>query len=153
MFGKERNRFGDPPPVRLNRLVKFLMAMTIARPSGILALPGLQVGSHVFSLDIQAMDKVLYFTKLFLDSLKKAKYRYSDVNSILTSDQTQRFIIYATRARQWAALSALLPARKNSKLIEIQSKLSLLVKLFDKSASSETSERGLGPRRLLCPSA
>lgn len=32
VFGKERNRIGDPPPNRLNRLVKLPMAMTMARP-------------------------------------------------------------------------------------------------------------------------
>jgi len=70
---------------------------------------GLRVAFYKFCLNIKTV--ILFHTKLFVDSFRKAKKHYANVNSILSFSKSQRFILYATRAQQWAAHSALFPRR------------------------------------------
>ena len=145
VFGNQWVKYHDPPPTRLDRLIKTLLAMTIARPSTILHLPELKLSTKLFHLDPQDSNMVLYFTKLFVDHLKKAKHRYSDINGILTSSDGQRAIIYATRAQQWAAHPALAPIRQVA-LHEIVRRMFLVMSKFEKQIAHEEPEI-LGTKR------
>ena len=51
VFAKPVNRFSDPTPTRINRLVKYLTGFTVARPSINLRLPGLTVEWYGFNLE------------------------------------------------------------------------------------------------------
>ena len=83
------------------------MPMVIARPSSILKLKGLEISIQTFYLNGSDLEMILYYTKLFVESLRKAKRYFTDVNGTLNSDKTQRSILHATRAQQYAAHPAL----------------------------------------------
>lgn len=99
---KVEGKWRDPPSTKQNRLIKFLMAFTIARPSSLLALPGLVISTRTFTIPFQSSDMVLYLTKKFYDELKKAGSA-GVVESILTNDRANKALIYATRAQLHAA--------------------------------------------------
>lgn len=150
VYGNPHNKFSEPTQTRLNRLIKTLQALTIARPSSILDLPGLHVSTFDFHLNsLKDIDMVLYLTKLFVDTLRKAKRQFSDVNGILVSPRTERSILYATRAQQWAAHSALVP-RRRLPIQDILDKMQALVALFDsQTATDEPAPQGAHRTRML----
>ena len=50
---------------RRSRLMRFLMAFTVARPASLVELPGLEINHEGFELTDEEREIVLYFTKMF----------------------------------------------------------------------------------------
>ncbi|KAL8796628.1 MAG: hypothetical protein Q9195_001018 [Heterodermia aff. obscurata] len=146
IFGNPYHSGPEPSNHRLDRLIKALMPLVIARPSSILNLKGLDTSVYHFSLDQADIEMVVYFTKLFVESLRKAKRYYTDVNGMLSADKTQRSILYATRAQQYAAHAALIP-KKHQPLKSVSREMQMLLALFEQYASHEEGSSVSGPRK------
>ena len=146
IFGNSYNAQLDPPPHRVDRLIKAMMPLVVARPSSILDLKGLDISVHQFSLDRADMEMVVYFTKLFVESLRKAKRYYTDVNGILSADKTQRSILYATRAQQYAAHSALIP-KQHQPLRSVTKEMQALLALFEQYLDQDQEQDTTGTRK------
>lgn len=152
VFANPFNRFADPPPTRVSHLVKCMMGFAVARPSSILHLPGLSKQTYGFDLETADMLMVLFYTKIFAESLREAKRDYSNVHGVLTNSSSTSSMIHATRAQQWAAHPALLPVSKKEDASPklIQRRMRAYLRGFEKTlASDETVPVGAERARRL----
>jgi hypothetical protein len=67
------NRVRDPLPTARDRLIKFLMAVTVGHPTSILKLQDATHDLVPFFLDMYSEDHVLYWTAKFYEALRFCK--------------------------------------------------------------------------------
>ena len=71
-FGTRSNQtWVDPAPTKRERLVKFLMAITIARPSELLKLPSKKVVAKEFRLGEEQANVVFHYVSKFFECLRR----------------------------------------------------------------------------------
>lgn len=111
-------RLAEPSVTKQNRLIKFLQAVVIARPSILLGLE--EVEYH--PIDFMLLDKsvvkiVTYLLKMFFDAIRVRGVEAHDPSG----DNSRRSlaIYYATIAQQLAANKDMLLDRENSYIAEL----------------------------------
>ncbi|KAH0544431.1 hypothetical protein FGG08_001458 [Glutinoglossum americanum] len=102
----------DPAPTKRARLVKFLMAITIARPSKLLKLPGKNVVAKEFKLGEEQANIVFHYVSKFFECL-----RFEGITAgrnMIQNDKAMKAMSFAVRAQQHAAHPALIKQKRQS---------------------------------------
>ena len=102
LFGNsDKNPRSEPELSKQQRLIKFLVAFTVARPSSLLDLPGMTIHMSGFSLDKEEEEMMVAYTKAFYNLVKGS----GDTNQDETPADTMNMMLdgalaAATRAQQ-----------------------------------------------------
>lgn len=102
--GKRRNR---PPASKSQRLKKFLLAITIARPASVLNIPNYEKHEVDFALSHRESTLDIYWTIKFLFALRLRGEE--DVKDIDKGGKNGKALALSIRAQQYCACPAIVP--------------------------------------------
>ncbi|KAI9764333.1 MAG: hypothetical protein M1839_005964 [Geoglossum umbratile] len=116
-FGTRFDRaWVDPAPTKQARLVKFLMAITIARPSELLKLPSKKVMAKEFRLGEKQANMVFHYVSKFFECLRIEGVTAG--RNMIQNDKAMKAMSFAVRAQQHAAHPALIKQKRQSQLYD-----------------------------------
>lgn len=152
---KINNVYTEPSPSKLNRLVKYMMGFTVARPSSVLNLPGLVVQYHDITIDSRDAELSAVWAFKFVQAVRWGK---GNGDPLKARREDQKAMFYAARARQYIANRLLITNRSIEVEENILSQWRVLMKTFtptckEKDIKAMDDEDFPGPRTIVTDDA